>query len=615
MVPLLLVAVVGCGLGPDASEGVVPFEPAPARLHRLTDAQLRNAYVSLTGVAWTGALPDDYVLYGYAAVGSAEATLSPVELEEVEAAAWGVAQAAIPDAATATAFMGCSPGQRVDPITTSLETDPCLRGFVAGLGRRAWRRPLAGSEVDELAELWRSVAGSLSSDPTMPTQAVLALLLQSPDFLYRVELGEDDPDAPGRRRLDGFELASRLAFLLTDGPPDDGLLLAAEDGSLLEDAVLRHHAERLLATDAAREALSRFFDETLNLAELDLVQKDAETFPEWTPTLKEAMREEIHLIVEQLVLDEDQPLDALFTTNLAYVNDELGAIYGLTMTGSELQPVVLPERAARGGILGRAAFLTIESNATFNSPTHRGKYVRSRLLCQDIPAPPPGIPTLDAQGSEGTLRQRLEQHMEDPSCNGCHRLMDPIGFGFEHFNPVGRWVDRDSGYPIDATGELDGQKFDGAVELGEAIAGHEALPGCVARNFYRHAVGALEGESEEGAIEALTEEFLEGDLRLRSLILGLVLSEGFWTIDSPADGACEVEGEARPCATDCGSGVEFCRGGVWTGCNAPAPAAEVCDGADQDCDGTADEEVLRACEGPGGPGVQECLSAQWQVCR
>ncbi len=603
---------VGCTTAPDA-EDASAFAPAAARLHRLTDVQWRNSVQDLTGVVYSGTLPGDYVLHGYANVGSAEATLSPVELEEVETAVWSVVATAVPDQAAALRFVGCDIGAASSPVTVTAEADPCLRGWVTALGGQAWRRPIDGAEVEELASVYH-VVGDGMSDDTLAVQAVLATVLLSPDFLYRVELGEPDADDPRRRRLSSYEVATRLAYFLTDAPPDEGLLQAAERGDLDTDAGLRIHTERLGEDTRSRDAMTTFFDQTMGLQDLDLVSKDTTLFPNWTPTLKDAMREEMHRIFQQVVLDEEQPVDALFTTNLAFLNRELGAVYGMPMTSDTLVPVTLPDRAGRGGILGRAAFLTLESHATFNSPTHRGRYVRTRLLCQDVPAPPPDIPTIDAVGTEGSLRQRLESHLSDPACAGCHVLMDPIGFGFENFNPLGSWVDIDNGVVIDATGDLDGQKFDGAAELGAALAAHADVPGCFVRNFYRSALGALEGEAEEGQIEALTDDFVDADLALRPLIEALVLSEGFRTIDSPANGSCDTDGVARACATACGDGVETCRGGVWTGCTATAPSAETCDGVDNDCDGTADEAVLRPCEGPGGPGVQECLSAQWQAC-
>lgn len=610
--PLVALVLAGCGKKDEDEVGA--FLPPTAKLHRLTEAQYRNAVEDLLGVRYAGELPGDYRIYGYGTVGSAEVTLSPTELELVETAAWEVATAAVGSDAARDALVGCPLGVPLGaPDSWRTDDHACVQGFVAGFGRRAWRRPLEGEEIEELVALYDTVVEE-TADSTTAVQALVATFVLSPHFLYRVELGEEDPE--GGRRLNAWELATRLSFFLTDAPPDEALLLAAESGELHQDDVLLAHAGRLYETDRAREALAGFFDDMMDLYQLELVTRDTTLFPEFTDSARASMRQEVRMIFQDLVYDQGRPVDELFTTDLAYVNADLAAIYGLDLTGSELREVHLPEAAQRGGILGRAAFLAINANTTFNSPTNRGKWVRTRMLCHDIPPPPAGAGTLEDVPQEGTLRERLSQHMDDPSCSSCHALMDPVGFGFEHFNPVGAWQSTDNGLPIDATGELDGARFDGAAELGERLAAHEDFPECFARQVYRHAKGELETGGEEAEIAALGLKFQNQGMTLRGLVMDLVVSDGFRKVVASGSETCgdEEEGLTRRCENACGKGEETCRDGYWSGCSAPAPGIEDCNGVDDDCDGLADEFVTRACDAPGGPGLQECVSGQWQVC-
>lgn len=593
-----------------SSPTLAPITPGSAKLHRLTDLQYRNAVHDLLGVDYTGALPEDTSLYGYTTVGGSTATLSPVELEEVETAAWSIATTVVADETARDRLVGC---QVALPLGYPPDrNDDCVRAWITDFGLRAWRRPLAGEEIDEMAALYWNAAET--TDATVGVQALVAAFLLSPHFLYRVELGEPDPEDPRKRRLSGFELATRLSFFLTNRPPDEALRLAAERGDLETDEGLRQHAERLYATEDATLAMVRFFDETMDLYKLELVAKDATMFPEFTESLRGKMREEMQLVFQDVVLENDLPVNELFTTDVAYMDGELAQIYGLHVGGDTMLRIEMPEMLERGGILGRAAFPTLNANATINSPTHRGKWVRTRVLCGTVPPPPGQVATLESLGSEGTLRDRLARHMEDPACAGCHRLMDPIGFGFEHLDPVGAWQELDNGLPVDATGEIDGDGFDGAAELGEVVASHPDLPGCFARQLYRHAKGELEGDGELPVLDVLTQDYVAGGQHLPELVLGIVLSEGFRTIDAPEGEACTEDGATRDCATACGRGTETCDGVSWKSCSAPAPGPETCDGTDEDCDGQVDEGVVRACGSDAEPGVQVCADATWQGC-
>lgn len=639
----MILLLTACSLGFQDDSGLVaedePIIPAEATLHRLTDSQWRNAVEDLTGHRFTGALPGDYVIQGYSAVGAAEVTIAPTDLELFETAAWSVAAAVVADADTA---LGCALTAPLGEGDLALDGTACLRGWLSQTGTRAWRRPLTELELGSLVDLVFGLLDTTDS-PTLAVQGGLATLLLSPHFLFRVERGVPDPTVPGRQCFTGYEAASRLSFLLWDSGPDDALLAAAAAGELDDRAGIRAQAERLLDDPRARLALGDFWAEYMDLERVGLVEKDASQFPQVDDGLRSAMAEEIRLLFDDFAFGDQDFLD-LWTTDLAWVNADLGAIYGVSMDGDALQRVRLTGEQDRGGLLGRAAFLFLNAHATINSPTHRGRFVRDTLLCQDIPPPPAGLDTSLDSYDDGTLRDKLSVHMQDPSCASCHTLMDPIGFGMEYFDPIGQRRELDNDLPIDATGDLDGAEFDGAAGLGVALAAHPALPGCLVQQLYRHATGHLARGQEHRALATFTDALLDSGGSFRELLLTMVTDQVFRTAADggaapPEEALCDGHDDdldgvvdeqlVQPCDSPTGLGTQRCSDGAWGRCIGPALTAEVCDGADQDGDGAVDEgldvdvvtldwHTLTAAHGSCDPGVTTatgaCFAATHRSC-
>jgi len=573
------------------------FVPAPAALHRLTDTQYRNAVRELTGESFTGELPVDYVLHGYTSVGSGELTIGPLDLELYEAAAWSVAESALPDDDAVEALLGCP-----------YDAD-CLEEALEPFLRRAWRRPSTEEERVELLLLAEELEPALGS--RIAVQAVVAAVLQSPDFLFRVEEGVPDPVDPSVRRLTDWELAAKLSFFLWNAPPDQELLDAAEAGELSTGGLVGQ-GERLLADPQAAEALATWFGETLELNELDAVDKDANLYPDFAD-LKDDMRAEIDDLFVAVALDGSGDLREVFTTEQSWASPDLAASIYDTSGGSV--PWQLPASQGRGGVLGRAGLLAMGAHNTVTSPTHRGKLVRTRLLCGSVPPPPPGVVTELAEADdEATLRERLEQHATDPACKSCHEMMDPIGYGLEHFDPVGRHRHTDNGQPVDASGDLDGMTFDGGAELAQAVVAHPDFSGCMSEQMYRHALAHDPLQSEAAAIHEVTDAFVGDGHQLVALVRAILGSEAFLTVGDPEREPC-TDGETRDCETACDLGVDTCVDGEWMGCSAPAPALEACNGLDDDCDGSVDEDLVRTCTLPtGSEGEEVCDGGAWTDC-
>jgi uncharacterized protein DUF1592/uncharacterized protein DUF1588/uncharacterized protein DUF1595/uncharacterized protein DUF1587/uncharacterized protein DUF1585 len=507
----------GGGSGPPGGDTqLVPAEPT---IYRLTQIQLQNAFAQLFGdpLVVPTDLPADDQLYGFTSIAAAGKTIAPLDAEKYETAAYMVLDQVWSDAARREALVGCAP---------SGPDDPCVRSFFEAFASRAWRRPAEAAEVDALVALGSDVAADLA-DGWEGIRFALAAVLQSPHFLFRIELGEPDPS--GYLRFTSWEMASRLSFLLTDAPPDDALFQAAKNGELVDPVAVKTQAKRLLADERARPALVRFFRDFMNIGRLDQLDKSGELFPQLSPTLGPAMRVEIEKLFEATVFETKGDFRQLFTSRETFVNEELAALYGIEgVAGADFVPATLPE--SRAGLLTTAGFLAMNAHKTMTSPTHRGRFVRISLLCQDVPPPPPGVDTTIPESDPSqptTLRQRLEAHRENSQCEPCHAKMDPIGFAFEHFDAIGAWRDTENGLPLDTSTDVDGAPVADAVEMGELVAELPAVGDCIARRFYQHATAHLDKVGERKAVDALVASFVASDYDFEELVLELVVNDGF----------------------------------------------------------------------------------------
>ncbi len=579
-------------------------------LQRLTDPWWRNAVEDLLGVHYEGALPVDYLLSGFASVGATEVTVAPLDLEMYEAAAWDVAELAVPDATARDTLVGCA----LVPLLgeEDLGSDPvvCVEQFAARFASRAWRRSVDREELNDLVGVWESAS---PVDPTLAIQAVIATTLLSPDFLFRVTVGRIDPTDPSRRSLTDEEAATRLAFALSARLPNDVLLAAAAEGLLSDADGVENQATRIARAPEHAGVLTDWFGELVGLPELWLVDKDPALYPGFDDALRSAMIDEVRALFVDVALTEKRDLRDLFTEPSAHLTPELAALYGVVLGDDPTLPVDLPPE--RGGLLGRAAVATLHSHNTLTSPTLRGKFVRAYLLCQDIPPPPAGvIASLEALPTDGTLRDQLEAHRVDPACAPCHTLMDPLGYALENLDPIGAWRMTDRGFPIDSSGELDGVSFHGPDGLNEAVADHPDVPSCFVRNLFRHSLGRLETPIDDDAIDAATTAFLDAGGRFEDLSAAVARTAAFRTQPQPDNGPCDTEGATQACDTTCGTGREICVYGVWSGCTAPFPIRETCDNTDEDCDGAVDENVVMPCEMDAGWGVSTCYDGDWGTC-
>lgn len=515
--------------GDDGDEIPAELEPAPASLRLLLPRQYVGAVEDLLGpeAAAAAAPPESHAINGFDSIGAAQLALGDAEIDAYEQSARAVVQAAAA-AGALSSWLACNPATAGD--------EACIRQVVGSFGRRAWRRPLTDEEIERYTSVGTAASAELGSFDRGVEEAVAAML-QSPYFLYQVEVGEPDPDDATRRRLTPYELATRMSFFLLDTVPDAELLDDAEEGLLASADGIREAAWRLLERPRVRQSLGEFFGEAWRLRNLRNLPKDVATFPQWTPELAEAMRGETLALVEDIAWEQDVDFREVFTADYTFANARLGFHYGLP-GAAELPDVhtkvTLGGHDKRGGLFGHAGFQSLLGHVSSTSPTLRGKFVLENILCRVVPPPPPGVVT-DLPVNEGnvTMRERLEAHMSEPSCRGCHEMMDPIGFGLENYDGIGRFRTEDNGLPIDASATLDGEAFDGAASLGALVAQSPDAPHCLVRNLYRHATGHVEVAGEEGALLAIEEAFAESGYRMQDLLVEIVASPAFRVVAEP----------------------------------------------------------------------------------
>lgn len=462
---------------------------------RLTRTEYRNAVRDLTGVELRSSeLPpsDGAGGEGFDTVGDSLFT-SPIHLESYLAAADRAVEAAVPDiAAGANNSAASANSALLVSLPTSLNPESKLSDREAAeksvrtFARRAWRRPINPVETNRLLELYDS-ARERGFPFVAAVREPLKAVLISPHFLFVVESAADEG---GVQRITPHQLATRLALFIWSSVPDDALLARADSGELVDDATLRAEVRRMLQDPRARALGENFGMQWLGLQNFGSgARPDAEVFPEFNDALAADMRDEpIELIAS--VFRDDAPLLDLLDAKYTFVNGRLASFYGYELPPEAAwQRVDLADRR-RGGVVTMASVLTTTSYPRRTSPVLRGRWILEEVLGSKVPTPPPNVPSLEEQPTTEkmlTLRERLEVHRQKPECASCHNRMDPLGFGLENFDAIGRWRMEDNGQPVDTAGKLpSGESFSGPEELKQVLLKRSG-------EFQRHFVRKLLG--------------------------------------------------------------------------------------------------------------------------
>jgi Protein of unknown function (DUF1592)/Protein of unknown function (DUF1588)/Protein of unknown function (DUF1595)/Protein of unknown function (DUF1585)/Protein of unknown function (DUF1587) len=423
---------------------------------------------------------------------------------------------------------------QVAPCATP-DTTSCGTSFVQSFGRTMFRRALDAEETTRYVALYNSGPTLLEAGSTHArgVQVVVEAMLQSPLFLYRVELN-DAVDASGASRLSGPELAARLSFAFWNMPPDASLLAAADTG-LKTAADVRLQAERLLGDERARSMLEDFHRQWLGTDAYTNIARNPEDFPAFVAGIGESLKEEARRFVSSITFDRDLGLYALLNDNQAFVNADLAKVYGLTGTfGADFMAVQL-EPTERAGLLTRAGFLAQNAHATSSAPILRGAQVLKRFLCYQFPPPPAGASTTPLPAFSDTVRTGRDQVTkltESANCAGCHHsVINPMGFAFEAYDAVGQYRTQDRGFPVDLRGSFalgtTTMAFDGAIEASKKIAESEEARTCYATNLLRYAYARLNADADNCEIQDLAKGMSDATYGTKKLLADLAQSPSF----------------------------------------------------------------------------------------
>ena len=413
--------------------------------------------------------------------------------------------------------------------TSSEDEEPCARKILSTLARRAYRRPVTEEDIQPLLNLYQT--GRSNGGFEAGIQTALRGMLVLPGFLFRLELDPVDVAPGAAYGISDYDLASRLSFFLWSSIPDDRLLDLAEQGQLRDPVVLQQQVRRMLADSRSEALVNNFAGQWLYLRNLGAKAPDSGVFPEFDENLRQAFQRETELFFASIVREDRSVVD-LLGADYTFLNERLARHYQIpNVYGSRFRRVTLNDEQ-RKGLLGQGSLLTVTSYNTRTSPVLRGMWLLENILGTPPPPPPPDVPSLkEDQDTEAlTMRERMEQHRENPACAVCHRVMDPLGFALENFDAIGRWrtTSGAADAPVDASGELpDGTRFDGPAELREILLSkREQFVETFTEKLLTYALGRGVEYSDRPAIRKIVREAAP-DYRWSSLILSLVQSTPF----------------------------------------------------------------------------------------
>jgi mono/diheme cytochrome c family protein len=418
------------------------------------------------------------------------------------------------------------PVQRKALICDPASGAACAQRILSTLARRAYRRPVTRAETGDLIRIFDQ-ARKGGCTPHQSLQFAITSMLVAPQFLFRIENGP----RPGTiARLSDIELASRLSFFLWSSIPDEELLGVAETNKLHLPGVLDAEVRRMLADSRASAFAENFSGQWLEIRRLDAVKPDPTKFPEWSPELKEAMATETRMFFGA-VMRENKPISDFIDGKYTFVNELLAKHYGIPgITGPEFRKIDLTTDQ-RSGVFTHGSVLTVSSYPTRTSVVLRGKYLLENLLNAPPPAPPPDVPALNEQtvGVAQTLRRQMEQHRSDPTCASCHSRMDPLGFGLENYDAIGRWRTQDGKFPVDSSGAFpNGKEFSNPASMKTLLRDNmPEFTRCIAEKMLTYALGRGIEPYDRGTVRELVSQTTGQQYRIQSLILAIIHSAPF----------------------------------------------------------------------------------------
>jgi hypothetical protein len=508
------------GAGQASCNAAAP-DPGDAPLTRLTQQQYLNSIkdlfgnVDLSSIYPTGQSASQF--------GLAQADVDGSDLDHYQRSAEAVAAAVVGNTTTLNKIAPCASG--ADPRG-------CATSFLQGFGTKIYRGPIDATDLPRHLALYD--AGAMNGGYAHGIQLLLQAMLQSSRFLYRVELGTSNAVGANAVKLSGYELAARLSYGLWNTTPDDTLLATAAGGTLATPTDVVNQLQRMLKDPRGATMVPLFLSSWIHLPDLNNVAKDAMTYPEWSSDLQAAMLTQANSFFNDLLTNKGGTLSALLTSQTVFMNNKTALLYGTSATGLPSDGSFQATQKTDGtasGMLTLPAFLATQAKANQSSPIYRGKFVREQLFCQELPSPPANVPPAPDVMPGVSTRERLTMHEVNAACSACHTLMDPIGFGFENYDGIGRYRTTDGGKPVDASGALTGTDVDGmftgVAQLGAMLAKSPTVESCVGTQWFRYAMGRAEQTADACSLAAMTKTFHDAGGDLRTLPMAIVQTPAF----------------------------------------------------------------------------------------
>lgn len=487
-------------------------DAGPTPMRQLTATEYRKTIFDLTGL--------EVDIEGYPAVTVTEGFDNNVELLNVGAAlatflqkrAEFLASELVEDEPFLADYAGCDDGL----------SEVCASDLVTHFGARVLRRPISAEEHEQFLELYRW--GEDQTDEGRGTRLVLQALLQDPHFIHRVEQGTSG-------KASGYEIATRLSYLLWQSMPDAELFAAAESGELDTREGIEAQTRRMMETPEFSDTVASFHRQWLQLDVVSHAEKDPELYPDFTSDLRAQLRVETEELVKDVVTNGS--FGDLFTATHAFLNEETAPIYGVEdVSGSELQRVEL-DPDERRGILTRVGFLAAWATSDGTSPIKRGAFIRERILCAPLPPPPADVDNTTPPVDETlTRREQTEQLTSAEACTGCHTLINSTGFLFENYDTVGAFREVENGQQIDASAEIQAAGdangiYENAREFSEALAESKQVRACAVSNWWQFSTGRHAVPADDCAVERIEQRFTESNGDIAQLLVDIALSDTF----------------------------------------------------------------------------------------
>lgn len=534
---LAAIALAGCGPSEPQTKG------APPDMRRLTEEQYQNIIADVFGLPLEvrGRFDPMQRTDGLEIVGARNARITPSGFERFYNVARNIAERVV-DAEHRDVLVPCA------PVNVAAADDECARKFFSQTGRLLYRRPLTAPESDFFVKAAHDGA-TTRKDFYRGLGMSLASLLVTPQFLFVSDTTERDPKNVNAERLTAHAKASRLSFFMWNTTPDEALLTAADSGELNSNDGLKRQVERMASSPHMEGGVRAFFSDFLSLADFDTVEKDPIIYPSFTVDLADDAKEQMLRTITDHLLVRNQDYRELFTTRQTFMTRNLARVYRVPTerTDNAWTPYEFPAEQGRAGIQSQIALMALYAYPGRSSAVRRGRAVRELLLCQRVPDPPGDVDFsvfTDPNSPNKTARERLTAHRTAPACAGCHKITDPIGLTFENFDGAGQYRTTENGAAIDASGDLDGVKYDGAVGLAKALHDDPATASCAVNRMYSYALGRAASNDDKAFVAYLEESFASDRYRITSLIQRIALSDAMFAIAKPDGSQSAMNGGA-----------------------------------------------------------------------